>query len=92
MITEPGDRFLTVTFDQRLLDQTLTKPPWTVRYEGQNQELINIDVVGSTVFMKIQDVGIDPGISRVNYDDTLGEIVGFYGRLPAVSFTDFPIT
>lgn len=92
VITTPSYRVLTVTFDQPLRDVTITKPPWTIRWNDQNQEIIDNYVSGSTVWFHIQDVGADVGIDRVNYDDTLEEIQGASNAKPTVSFTDFPVT
>lgn len=85
-------RYLTVTFDVELLDVTLTKPPWSIRYNDQTQEIVSLDVVGSTVVMRIQDVGADVGADIVSYDDTLEEVVSRWGGLVAPSFTDYPLT
>lgn len=82
----------TIVFDQELYPGFLASTNWTGRIDAFTQYNDTLEVVGKTAIWSSLPQNADPGPDLVSYDWATRDLRNRFGLLPAVSFTDFPVT
>lgn len=83
---------VTVTFDVKLTPDLLVKERWTARFNDRALVALDATAAGDHVNVLVQDNGPDLGIDQITYDDSSADVRSLFQGIPALSFTDFPIT
>lgn len=83
---------VTVVFDVRLTPDLIDDAQWSGRFNDRALDAVSAEAAGDHVNVSVIDNGPDLGIDQISYNDSVGDLRSFYQGIPAVSFTDFPIT